>query len=160
MIAKKSLITVKIVKPINAVFLLIGILTIVAVVKIGTPYMLVATVAYALMVMGLFFRHQKQIHYRLMSTSITLDLLIVIILEFSRHAVETAAAMTLPIMQQAHILASLIAVLLYFPIVTLGILRLNGNTSPKVWSAHKTIGFTAFIFRTIGFLLMFSMLKK
>jgi hypothetical protein len=160
MTTKQVLITMRLDKPINAALFIFTALIFLALAKFVTPYMFVATVSYATMVTGLYFRRQKNIHYRLMSTSIVLDLLVVLILEISRDAVATAAAMKLPPMHQAHIFASTIAVVLYFPVLTLGRLRLKGNNSRKVLSAHKKLGIMAFIFRTLGFILMFSLLQK
>jgi hypothetical protein len=94
-----------------------------------------------------------------MSTSIAIDLLLVITLEISRNAVATAISMKLQPLQQMHIAASTIAVILYFPIVILGILRLKARASKKARSYHKILGIIAFTFRTIGFALMFTLIK-
>jgi hypothetical protein len=160
MTTKQLLVSIKIDKIIYIVFLISTVLGLIAI-EAMTPYMAIATISYFTMIAGLFYRKQTAIHYPLMSTSIILDLLIVLTLEINRHAVKTAVAMTLHPIQQLHILASSIAVLLYFPIVILGLLRLYaGYNSKKVRSTHKILGITAFIFRTLGFVLMFTLLKK
>jgi hypothetical protein len=160
MAEKQVLMTLKIDKPLNAVIYFFAAFCLVGIAWFMTPYMVAAAFSYFLMVAGLVYRRQKDIHYKLMSSSIGLDLLIVLILEVSRDAVATAAGMKLPPLQQAHIFASSLAVLFYFPVVTLGVLRLKGSKSRKVLSSHKALGITAFIFRTLGFILMFSLLKK
>lgn len=160
MAAKQVLFTLKIDKPINVAIISFAVFCLVSVAWFMTPYMVVATFSYFLMVAGLVYRRQKNIHYKLMSSSIVLDLLIVLILEISRDAVATAAGMKLPPLQQAHIFASSLAVLFYIPVVTLGVLRLKGSKSRKVLLSHKALGITAFIFRTFGFILMFSLLQK
>jgi hypothetical protein len=123
-----------------------------------TPYMAVATLAYALMTVGLLNRKNKQRHVRLMAIAITLDVLIVLILELQKDAVQTALDFSLAPLQQLHVGTSSIAVLLYIPVVYLGFKRFRGlgDLNTRLW--HIRLGIGAFIFRTLGFILMFSLL--
>jgi hypothetical protein len=136
-------------------FALLGIVA-----KFGTPYMCVATFSYFTMVTGLVLRNNKKVHYKLMATAITLDLLLVLVLEVQRHAIHTALSFTLSPLQQAHIGASSVATALYLPVVILGLRRLWGLSSEKLKTWHMKLGITAFIFRSLGFLLMFSLIGR
>lgn len=123
-----------------------------------TPYMACATLAYSLMVTGLIFRKETRIHFKIMGLAIFLDLSIVLVLEIKRHAIHTALSFTLSPLQQCHIAMSSVAAVLYLPILVLGFIRLVGRGTRSMRSAHITLGISAFIFRTLGFFLMFSML--
>jgi hypothetical protein len=127
-----------------------------------TPYMSVAGFAYALMITGVLVRKRhRALHALLMGTAIGLDLMVVLLLEIQRNAVATAASFTLSPLQQAHIAASSIATLLYFPVLTLGLIRLkNPSAAEALRGWHMKLGILAFIFRSLGFLLMFSMLNR
>lgn len=126
-----------------------------------TPYMTVAALAYFLLVTGLLKRKEnKKTHAILMSLGILTDLLLVLVLEIQRGAIDTTFSFTLSPLQQAHIFSSSLAVLFYFPTVYLGIRRYRGTlTTPASKRLHIRLGLTAFIFRTLGFILMFSLIS-
>ena len=127
----------------------------------ATFFMTLATIAYCALVTGLILRKSRLIHTRLMRFGILLDITIVLILQVQRHAVQTALKFSLSPLQQAHIGASLIATLLYFPVLYLGwTLLKNPARSRDLRNLHIRVGVTAFLFRTAGFLLMFSLLAK
>lgn len=142
-------------------FLLVQSLVLFGVGAFATPHMFVATFAYLLMVNGLVHRKNKKLHVKLMNSAIGLDLALVLLLELSRNAVDTALSFSLSPLQQAHIVASSLATALYIPILILGWLRytekLKGSAS-RSW--HLRLGVVAFIFRSLGFLFMFSLLVK
>lgn len=124
-----------------------------------TALMGLATVAYALMIGGLVMRRRAQDHVSMMAGALGLDLAVVLGLELSRHAVGTAVGLELGPWQQAHIYASTMAVILYAPLVVLGVRRLRGGAMPAFrW--HAPLGMLAFGLRTLGFALMFSLLAK
>lgn len=126
-----------------------------------TPYMVVATISYFCLLMGLAFKKRKKVHAALMGTGIFIDLAIVLILEVTRHAVNTALDFSLSPLQQLHIATSTIATVLYFPVVALGVFRFLGKgDSDRSRRLHMKLGISAFVFRTLGFLLMFSLLWK
>ena len=127
-----------------------------------TFYMWLASLAYACILMGFVVRQtNRRLHVSLMSVGITMDLLLVLILEFQRHAVATALEFSLNPIQQTHVVVSSFATLLYFPIVVLGFISYqNASPSLKIRKWHMRFGIAAFIFRTLGFLLMFSMLSR
>lgn len=127
-----------------------------------TPYMLFATCSYFCMCIGLLFRKKnKTLHARLMITAIVMDLGLVFVLESQRHAINTAMNFSLGWLEQLHILFSTIATLLYFPVLFLGYKLLRAPTaSQKTRFWHSIIGLTAFICRSLGFILMFSLLRR
>ena len=126
----------------------------------ATPYMTVATLAYCLMCLGVINRGSPQIHSKFMASAIFIDVSLVLVLEVFRSAIKTALAFSLTFPQQMHILMSLMAILFYIPIVYLGIQGLKNGLSLNKKKLHMKFGITAFIFRTLGFILMFSLLKK
>ena len=141
------------------IWLPIALLAVIGVAKFATVFMTLATIAYFSLVTGLLLRKSRIIHARLMRFGILLDISIVLLLQIQRHAVQTALKFSLSPLQQAHIGASLVATLLYFPILYLGwTLLKNPRRSKELRPLHIRLGVTAFIFRSAGFLLMFSLL--
>ena len=122
--------------------------------------MYIAALAYFFILAGLLMRKNKLAHMKFMGLGITIDLLIVLVLQLQRNAVQTAMDFSLSNFQQAHIIVSTIAVLFYIPVVTLGILRYQKKYGQQARNAHVVFGILAFIFRSLGFIFMFSMLGK
>lgn len=127
-----------------------------------TPFMMIATLAYGILLVGYRVRRSnKKLHVTAMMTGIMIDVILVLILQVQRSAIQTAVGFTLPTLQQFHILFSTLALCLYFPTVYLGLKLLR---APKVNAGtrrlHVRIATSALIFRTLGFLLMFSLLMK
>lgn len=141
-------------------FLLLTAVAVAAIWSLTTPYMAWATAAYLMMVYGLWHRKNRAIHVRQMRIALGADLVLVLLLEFARDAIGTALAFKLGPLQQFHILFSTLAVVLYFPVYYLGNKRLKnlGTVSTRTW--HVRLALTAFGLRTIGFILMFSLLAK
>lgn len=123
-------------------------------------YMGAASFAYFLMVLGMYYRRKnRRAHRKLMFSAMGIDLSLVLLLEIQRNAVETVAALDLSPLQFGHVLASALAVTLYLPMVLLGKkLWREENAQTRLW--HKRIGITAFALRSLGFLLMFSLLGR
>lgn len=127
----------------------------------ATIYMGIATGSYLLLVGGLIYKKNRERHSRFMLTAISLDLLLVVILQIQRQAIQTMLAFSLTGMQQAHVGVSFAATVLYFPVLYLGIrLWKHPELAIKLRKAHVNIAITAFLLRTAGFILMFSLLKK
>ena len=127
-----------------------------------TGPMQIATTAYFLMLNGILFRKVSlRAHIALMLSAINLDLALVLALQVRRDAVQTALAFSLGGFQQAHIGASLAATLLYLPMIYLGIQKLSNPAQPaRIARLHRSLGWTTFVFRTLGYFLMFSMLGR
>lgn len=124
-----------------------------------TPAMGAATFAYALLFQGVLLRRQRAVHIRLMPFGMAIDISLVLLLEITRGAVGTVAGGSLSIWQLSHVAASTFAVLLYFPVAWLGLRQLREKADADQIEWHRKLGLISFIFRTIGFALMFSMLK-
>jgi hypothetical protein len=139
-----------------------GVLFLLVLGQYVTPYMTAATATFLVLCSGILYRKiNRKFHAQLMSLGILVDLALVLILEFQRGAIETASGFSLSFIQQTHVISSTLAVTLYLPTLTLGIRRLKGwstKTSTRTW--HIRLGGTAFLFRTIGFFTMFSMLDQ
>lgn len=126
-----------------------------------TLYMGLASFAYFLMLGGLAHRRKPSVHVKFMGASMLLDLSLVLVLEFQRSAIGTAIGMKLGPLQQGHIVSSTLALVLYFPVFYLGwrshVLAAKGVAPKRKW--HVGLGILAFGLRTIGFILMFSLLQ-
>jgi hypothetical protein len=125
-----------------------------------TIYMWIATVAWLCLISGYLARKKRSLHVTLMRTGIFLDIGLVLFLQFTRGAIQTALSFELALLKQLHIAASTIALLLYFPILYLGFQLLKGRGTAETRALHIKVGTTALFFRTLGFLLMFSMWKS
>jgi hypothetical protein len=123
--------------------------------------MLIASLAYFFMLSGMSFRKtHPRVHIWLMGIAMAIDIILVLTLELQRDAIHTALSFSLNWLQQSHIVASSIASTLYIPILILGFKKFSENKnrlSINKW--HKYLGIAAFVFRTLGYALMFSMLK-
>ena len=115
-----------------------------------------AVIAYLALVVGLVMRKRRRIHVGFMVTGITVDFCIVIFLELTRNVTGLALTEAQEPLEYAHIISSTIAFLLYLPVVSLGVLRLRNIGPKRLRSWHIRLGITAFIFRTLGVLFMFS----
>jgi hypothetical protein len=129
--------------------------------RFATAHMAAATLSYGCLVIGLMHRKYKRHHALWMTLGMLIDLLIVLSLEIYRDAIATAFAQKLGTLQQLHIAVSTVALLLYFPTATLGYMRLlRPDSNHSIKKFHIRLGIAAFIFRSLGFLLMFSMLTR
>ena len=125
-----------------------------------TPYMTVATLAYALLATGVFQAARRRAHVALMSAGVAIDVALVLVLELTRSAVATAASGDLEPMQMGHIAFSLVAVVLYVPTMALGYRAIRSGPAAGAGGVHRTVGRIAFLCRTVGFVLMFSLLGR
>lgn len=141
---------------------LIGLCTalIALILFLTTPYMALASAAYFCMIAGLLQRKKNRfLHRKLMVAATGLDILLVLSLEIQRNAVKTAMEFSLNPLQQAHVVCSLIAVVLYGFVIFYGYTLWHAG-SVRARQLHKRLGIAAFVFRTLGFLLMFSLLGR
>ena len=114
-----------------------------------------ATVAYLFLVSGVVARKNRRIHPVLMACGLSMDLAIVLFLQFQRGVIQDALTQSYTLLQRGHILASTIAFVLYFPVMILGVMRLLDRAGSGVRTWHIRTALTAFSFRSVGFLLMF-----
>ncbi len=125
---------------------------------LSTPYMTAASISYFLLLNGALFCENRRIHAWLMSGGVLIDLSLVIFLEISRSAIGEAIHSPLNPYQRGHIFCSILAVLLYIPAMLLGLKTIRAGKNKN--QLHRRIGQTALFFRTLGFVLMFSLLAK
>jgi hypothetical protein len=139
-------------------FIILSVIVLLFTALIGTRYMTIAAFNYLLILGGFLMRNQdRRIHVRLVSLGILFDLSLVLILQFQRDAIATAMSFKLSPLNQAHIYTSSLATLLYIPQAITGYrLRKNGNSR----KLHRVLGYLVIVFRTLGFLLMFSMIDS
>lgn len=139
-------------------FLIPGVIVLLFTAWIGTRYMTIAAFNYLLILAGFLVRNKdRRIHVRLVSLGILFDLCLVLILQLERDAVGTAMSLKLSALNQAHIYTSSIATALYIPQAITGY-RLRMGEGPR--KAHRILGMLVILFRTLGFLLMFSMIES
>ena len=124
----------------------------------STPYMAAASISYFLLLNGALFCEDRRIQAWFMSGGVLIDLSLVLFLEISRSAIGEAIQSPLNPYQRGHILCSLLAVLLYFPAMLLGLKTIRAGKNKN--QLHRRIGQAALFFRSIGFVLMFSLLAK
>ena len=91
-----------------------------------------------------------------MLSGIAIDTFLVLLLQVQRSVIQEAITETFGLLQAGHILSSTIAFALYFAVVPLGLRQLlkKGSSTERTW--HIRLGVTAFAFRSVGFVLMFS----
>jgi hypothetical protein len=120
--------------------------------------MCIATVNYFLILNGFLIRKtNRRLHVLLMTLGVFFDLVLVLTLEFQRDAIATALSFKLTPLNQAHIFCSSIATALYIPMVITGLMIIKKE---KYRLSHRRIGYLVLLFRSLGFLLMFSMIKS
>ena len=85
-----------------------------------TINMYIATVAWICLMLGFVNRSNRKRHIRLMLVGIFLDIGLVLFLQVTRHAVQTAMELKLEVLPQLHILFSTLALVCYFPVLWFG----------------------------------------
>ena len=95
-----------------------------------------------------------------MLLGISLDVGLVLFLQLTRSAVQTALKFELSVLQQTHIAFSTAALLLYPIVIYFGWRLLRNPEDSMLRRKHRKIAITCFILRTLGFLFMFSMLWR
>jgi hypothetical protein len=139
-------------------FLSFGVIVLIFSALVGTPYMVIAAFNYLLILYGFLHRKSnRQRHVRFVVSGIILDLALVLLLQFQRDAVGTALSFKLSFLNQAHILTSTIATVLYFPMMITGVMLLKKEHLRNV---HRRLGTATILFRTLGFILMYSMIES
>lgn len=124
-----------------------------------TIYMYIAACAWITMCGGYFLRRNRRLHPMLMRLAILIDFGLVLYLEATRGAVETALEFKLAVLKQIHIGFSTVALVLYFPVLYFGFHLLKGPVTAQLRNRHIKFALAAFFFRTLGFIFMFSMWK-
>lgn len=124
-----------------------------------TVCMWIATVAWICLIGGYLNRRDARRHVPLVLAAIVLDLGLVLYLQITRSAVQTAVEFSLTLPQKIHIISSSLAVALYIPMVLLGLKLFRNRSHDKTRTIHKRLAVAILLFRTLGFIFMFSMIK-
>jgi len=102
-----------------------------------------------LLAVGLWFRHRRpQLHLRLMISAFALDLLLLLYIEISRHAVEKVMARVSP-MIWFHAAVSVGVLLCYVAMILLGRGILAGQENSRNW--HRNVGLTFVVLRSLNY---------
>jgi len=122
--------------------------------------MCIAAAAWCCLILGYLSRRNRKRHVPLVLAGIFLDVSLVIYLQLTRDAIQTALSFTLSTLEQIHIATSTTALLLYLPVMYFGFKLLRGDRTPATRSMHIRLAVLALFFRTVGFAFMFSMWGK
>lgn len=108
-----------------------------------------STAVLALILCGLWFRKRNpQIHLRLMVSAFIADVLLVLYIEFTRHAVETVAAKVRP-MIWFHAGVSLAVLFCYVAMILLGRPMLTGRYETR--KLHFAVGIAFVVLRSLNY---------
>ncbi len=110
---------------------------------------LASSLVVVLLAVGLWFRHRRpQLHLRLMISAFVLDLLLVLYIEISRHAVEKVVARVSPLLW-FHAGVSAGVLLCYVAMILLGRGVLAGQSRSRKW--HFVVGLTFVALRSLNY---------
>jgi len=113
----------------------------------------ISTLVVALIIAGLWFRvRQRAIHLRLMLAAFVVDLLLLLYIEFTRHAVEKVAARFHPLIW-FHAGVSLAVLLCYLAMIGLGWRMVEGEM--RLRKLHRALGVTFVVFRGLNYVTSF-----
>jgi Kef-type K+ transport system membrane component KefB len=119
---------------------------------------LIASGAWILLTAGLISRHRPTTHRVLIVIAIVTDVALVLHLQVTRGAIQQALSFERAALQQAHIAVSTLALLLYFPLLWFLTRPLHGSAITTTHPRYARLLPLVYGLRTLGFLLMFSML--
>jgi hypothetical protein len=117
-------------------------------------YDLVATVGWLCLVVGWRHRRDRARHLRWVVPGMVVDLGLVVWLEATRQVIERTVERDYGVLEQIHIGASALAVVLYVPTIVLGVLLIRRSGGPSVRAWHKRCAVPALALRTVGFAFM------
>ena len=110
---------------------------------------LASSLVVVLLGVGLWFRHRRpQLHLRLMISAFVVDLLLVLYIEISRHAVEKVVARVSPLLW-FHAGVSVGVLLCYVAMILLGRGVLAGQVNSRKW--HFGVGLTFVALRSLNY---------
>ena len=102
-----------------------------------------------LLALGLSLRHRRpRLHVRLMISAFVLDVLLVLYIEISRHAVERVVERVHP-MIWFHAAVSVGVLLCYVAMILLGRSVLAGRDGSRNW--HRHVGMTFVVLRSLNY---------
>ena len=103
---------------------------------------------------GVYYRTRKSLHVKMMYSAIIWDLLLILQIEGTRHAINKASqVISNPIILTIHVLLALTCVLGYFYMIFSGRNILKGDRSK--FKRHKRMGWTVYSLRILVFITSF-----
>lgn len=118
-------------------------------------FQLQSTIIVLLLLLGIYYRKKRTIHVRIMSLVIAWDILLILQIELTRHAIKKASeAMTsTPGILVVHICFALSTVLLYLAMIYTGRKLLQGEN--KIKKLHKQLGWSTLCMRLLTYITSF-----
>ena len=109
---------------------------------------------YCLMIWGIKNRRNRNLHVKIMGSTIFWDVLLILQIELSRSAVAKAAkAVVNPMLLNIHVSFALSCVVCYVILIYSGRKLLKGESTFR--KRHKIFGWSAFVLRTLTLLTSF-----
>jgi len=93
-----------------------------------------------------------------MQMGATLDYTLLVLIELNKSAIDTILNKSLSLFQSGHIFFSSLTLALYLVVVPLGWKVYFNPTHSKLIHWHHRLGWLTFFLRSLGFILMFSMM--
>ena len=123
--------------------------------------MLIASSTLVLIILGfgLYFRKKKKLHIPLMASAFIIDLSLVLIIEFQRHAVENVIASPSPFVI-FHATISGLVLVLYIALANIGMKMAKLSTGTQLidlTSTHVKLAKVFIVFRLINYVTSFYM---
>ena len=113
-----------------------------------------STLILLLIFFGLIQRHNRRIHVPVMLTAFAADVLLVLVIEISRHAVEKAISHTDDSLLMFHVIVSTLTLLLYAMLTFLGFRVLRHNDGQAlIW--HRKLAYAFILCRLTNYVTSF-----
>jgi hypothetical protein len=112
-------------------------------------FKIAATIALVLICAGVLNRRKRTIHVPLMLSALTIDIVMLLIIEFSRSAIETAVHTPLPTILLIHIIFSVLLVCAYLYMLFFGLKLLIKNQGRTM---HYTGAYVFVFFRLANYI--------
>lgn len=124
-----------------------------------SPTVRIATVAWLILVAGMLAWRRPRAHVSLLIAGMTIDIALVLYLQVTRSAIQTALSFESPALRQAHIAVSALALVLYFPALWTGYRALRdgsdgGAADGGTLTRFRRFAVPAFVLRTVGLVFM------
>ncbi len=112
-----------------------------------------SSVIVLILAIGLYFRHNRKLHPPIMMLAFILDILLVLVIELQRQAVEQVVEGLDSTLLTFHVIVSVTVVLLYIALLFTGIKVLKGQN--QMMSAHRMLAYAFIIGRLTNYITSF-----
>lgn len=113
----------------------------------------ISTLVLVLVSLGLWFRSRRRaMHLGCMIAAFVVDLVLLVYIEFTRHAVEKVVAHVQPLIW-FHAGVSLVVLVCYAAMVALGLQLVKGRTELR--HLHRSLGIAFIVFRSLNYITSF-----